>query len=157
VDGFERCVAFQMLKSFGEHDLRALVHGKTGDAGADGGKRNGFEVAFGGKAKGVGGGGAKGFRCGAHAAEAHAGCVDHVAGFEFAAAGNGGVADRDAANFVALALDRFAAFSGDGASHAGPKDEVVVSGIDDGVDVHFGEVALLNQDAVDGRSHAGSL
>ena len=118
VDGFERGFAFQMLERLRQHDFRALVHRKAGDAGADGGKGDGLEVALSGKAEGVGGGGAQSFRGGTHAAKAHAGGVDDMAGFELSAARDGGVADGDAADFVARALDGFAAFAGYGAGDA---------------------------------------
>ena len=157
VNGFERGLALQVLKRFSEHDLRALVHGKTGDTGADSGKSDGFEIALSGEAEGVRRGGPKCFRSGAHAAEAHAGRMDDVSSFQFAATGDRRVPDRDAADVVALALDGFATLAGDGAGHACAEDQVVVSRVDDGVHVHFGQVALLDEDAVDGGSHVGSL
>src|SRR5882762_8566579 len=75
VDCFDGGFALEVPEGFGEHDLGTLVHGKAGDAGADSGESDGFEVAFGGGAERVGGGGAKSFGGGAHVAEAHAGGV----------------------------------------------------------------------------------
>src|SRR6266436_6562848 len=59
VDCFDGGFALEVPEGLGEHDLGTLVHGKAGDAGADSGESDGFEVAFGGGAERVGGGGAK--------------------------------------------------------------------------------------------------
>jgi hypothetical protein len=157
VNGFERGFAFQVLEGFSQHDLGAFIHGEAGNASAYGRKSDGRKIALGGEAEGVGGGSAQSFRGGGHSAEAHAGGVDNVTGFELAATGDGGIADGDAADFVALSLDGFAAFAGYSAGYACAEDEVVVGGVDDGVDVHFGYVALLDLDAVDRGSHRDSL
>ena len=95
------------------------------------------------------GGSAQRFGCGANAAKPHAGRVNHVAGLQLSPAGDCGIADRDASDFVALALDLFAAFAVDRASHARAEDEVVVGGVNDGVHVHFREITLLNSNALD--------
>lgn len=153
INGFERGAGFQVFDRFREHDARALVHGEAGDSGADSGEGDGFEFAVSGKTKGVGGGSGKGFGSGGGATEAHAGGVNDVAGLEFAAGSNGRIADRDAAEFIALALDFVAALAANGSSYTAAENEIVVGGIDDGVDVHFGEVALLNDDALGQRSH----
>lgn len=59
VNRFESGPGLQVLDHLSEHDARALVHRETGNAGANGGKRNGFEFSFGGEAKGMRGGGAE--------------------------------------------------------------------------------------------------
>jgi len=48
---------------------------------------------------------------------------------------------------VALLLVRGPSLSKKCASDPGPEDKVIVRGVDDGVDVHLGDVALLDQDA----------
>lgn len=81
--------------------------------------------------------------------------MNDVARLEFAAACDGRITDRDAAEVVALALDFVAALAANGAGHTAAENEIVVGGVDDGVDVHFGEVALLNDDAFGERFHWG--
>ena len=153
VNGFERGTGFQVLDHLSEHDARALVHGETGNAGANGGKRNGFEFSFGSETKGMCGGGAERFGSGGGAAKAHAGGVNDVARLEFAAACDGRITDGDASEFVAFALDFVAALAANGAGHTAAENEIVVGSVDDGVDVHFGEVALLDDDAFGERCH----
>src|SRR5579864_8270405 len=80
------------------------------------------------------------------AAQLHAGGMNHMPGFEVSATGNGRVTHRDAANFVALALDRLAAFPADGAGYPAAENQVIVRGVDDGVRLHFREVSLLDYD-----------
>ena len=125
------------------------------NAGADRGKGDGsqtplirdLEAAPRRPAQALGGGAA---------AEPHAGGVDHVTGFEPAAAGNRRVADLDWADGPALRLDRRAACPGDGARDSTSQLEVVVRGVDDGIDILSGEIALLdlNGKAVDAPAHA---
>ena len=153
VNGFERGAGLQMLDDFSEHDARALVHGETRNAGTDRGKGNGFEFSVGSKAQGMSRGGSERFGSGGGAAKAHAGGVNDEASLEIAAGGDGRVADGDAAEVVALALNCVATFAADGAGYAAAENEIVVGGVDDGVDVHFGEVALLDEDAFGERSH----
>lgn len=142
-----------MLDGFSEHDARALIHGETGNAGADGGKSDGFKFAVGSKPQGMGRGSGERFGSGGGAAEAHAGGVNDEASLELATGGEGRVADGNAAEVVALALDFVAALAANGAGYAAAENEIVVGGVDDGVDVHFSKVALLDDDAFGERSH----
>ena len=57
INGFERGAGLQVLDRFRKHDARALVHGKTGDSGANSGKGDGFEFAVSSETKGMGSGG----------------------------------------------------------------------------------------------------
>src|SRR5437016_6292770 len=90
------------------------------------------------------------------AAEPHAGRVDYVAGSERAAARDRGVAHLDRTNRPALGLDRRPTRSGDGARDSTSQLEVVVGGVDDGIDILNGEIALLDFDrqALDPPAHA---
>src|SRR6516162_7058823 len=110
-------------------------------------------MAFGGEPQRMCGGSAQRFGSSAYAAKPHAGRVNDVARLQFSPASDGGITDRDASDFVALALDLFAAFAVDRASNARAEDEVVVGGVNDGVHVHFREITLLNSNAVDRRFH----
>jgi len=81
-------------------------------------------------------------------AEPHAGRVDNEPRLQFSAGGDGRVPHRNAANFIALALDGVAALSPNGPGHAPSENQIVVRGVDDGVRVHFRQVALLDEDSV---------
>src|SRR5271168_3281460 len=76
----------------------------------------------------------------------HAGSVNYVAGFQFAGAGDGREAHRNAADVVAFLLNGAAAFSGDGSGHARAENQIIVRGVDNSVGVHLREVALLDDD-----------
>lgn len=153
VNGLERGAGFQVLDRFSEHDARALVHGETGNAGTHGRKSDGFEFAVGSETQGMRRGSGERFGSGGGAAKAHAGGVNDEASLEFAAGGDSRIADGDAAEVVAFALNFVAALAANGAGYTAAKDEIVVGGIDDGVDVHFGEVAQLDDDVFGERSH----
>src|SRR6516162_7329606 len=90
---------------------------------------------------------AQGFRRGGKIAEAHARGMNDVTSLEFAGSGYSGVTNGNTADCVALLLDRRPSLAKNCASNPGPEDQVIVRGVDDGVDVHLGDVALLDQDA----------
>src|ERR1700720_1530387 len=46
INGFERTAIPQMLRRFLQHDLRALLHRESRNAGADGRERNGLQPAL---------------------------------------------------------------------------------------------------------------
>ena len=79
--------------------------------------------------------------------ELHAGGMDHKACLQFSARGDRRVADRNTANGVALALNLFPSFAANCSGNARTENQIVVRGIDDGLRVHFGQVALLNDDS----------
>src|SRR5216684_5700164 len=79
-------------------------------------------------------------------AQPHAGRVDHVFRLQVATCGDGCVTHRDAADLVALALNRVAAFAADGPGYARAENQIVVSGVDYRVRFHFRQVALLDHD-----------
>ena len=85
-------------------------------------------------------------RRGRSSAKLHAGRMNHVPRFQFAAAGNGRVADWDASDFIAFALDFFSAPSPDRSRNAGAQLQIVVRSIDDRVRIHLRQVALLDHD-----------
>jgi len=78
--------------------------------------------------------------------ELHAGRVNHESCLEFSARRNRCIADGDAADGIAFALDLFAAFAADGSGDARAQDQIVVGRVHDRVHVHLGQVALLNDD-----------
>src|SRR5690242_5841691 len=136
-----------MFGSFAQHDLRALFQRESRDARSNSGKRDGLEAPLVGDAQAMRGGTAQGRRLG-RSAKPHAGGVNDEARFQVAAVSDGRIAHGNAANFVALALDGIAAFAPYRSSNATAENQIVVSGIDDGVGVHLGEVALLDNDSV---------
>ena len=78
--------------------------------------------------------------------ELHARRVDDVACFQLATSSDGCVADRDASDGVAFALDFFPAFAADRPRDASATLQVIVRGVDDGVRVHVRQVPLLDHD-----------
>src|SRR5712692_11533495 len=72
--------------------------------------------------------------------------MDDVTRLQPATRGDGGATDGDAADFIAFALDGFAALAANGSGYAATQLQIVVRGVDDGVSVHFGQVALLDDD-----------
>src|SRR5205823_13475071 len=90
------------------------------------------------------------------ATESHAGRMDHMARLQPAAASYRSVADLDRADGPALRLNGRTTRSGDGAGHPTSQLEVVVRGVDDGIDVLDGQIALLdfNRQAIDPPAHA---
>lgn len=89
------------------------------------------------------GGISKGFRRGC-SAKPHARSVDNEPGFQLSARGNRSIPHRNAPDFVALALDFVSTFSADGPGHPAAQNQIVVRSVDDGVGVHFRQVALLD-------------
>ncbi len=134
-----------MFRHFAQHDLGAFRNRKAGDSGADGGKRDGAQPAFRRDAQGVGRRASQRPRRG-FAAQLHAGRVNHEAGAQLASRGDCRAADRNAADGVALLLDCIAALAPDRPGHAAAQLQIVVRGVDDGVHVHFRQVALLQHD-----------
>ena len=119
--------------------------GKPGDSCADGGKCDRAQPAFRRNAQRVRRRTPqRARRC--FSSELHAGRVNHKAGAQFAARRDGRAADRNAADGVAFPLDRVAALPPDRAGHAAAKLQIIVRGVDDGVDVHFRQVALQEND-----------
>src|SRR6266853_1833728 len=72
----------------------------------------------------------------------HARGMNHEARTKLAARGDRRAANRYAADRVALLLDCFPTLAPDRARDASAKLQVIVRGVDDGVDVHLGQVAL---------------
>src|SRR6266404_4782431 len=79
--------------------------------------------------------------------------MNHEACLQFSARSDGRVADRNTANGVALALNLFASFAPNGSGYARTENQIVVRGVHDGVRVHLGQVALLNDDSFCERFH----
>jgi hypothetical protein len=143
VDFLERGFALQMLRGLVQHDGCALFEGESGDSCSYCGKGDRFQATFGGDAQGVCDGVAEHGRCGA-SAELHARGVNDVACFQLSATGDRGVADRDASDRVALALDFFSAPAPDRSRDSSAKLKVIVRGVDDRIRVHVRQVALLD-------------
>src|SRR5882762_7262404 len=72
----------------------------------------------------------------------HARGMNHEAGAKLATRGDRRAANRYAADRVALLLDCFPTLAPDRARDASAKLQVIVRGVDDGVDIHLGQVAL---------------
>ena len=72
----------------------------------------------------------------------HARGVDHVAGLQISAASDRRAAHRDGPDGIAFLLNAFAAFAQNRPGHAAAKLEIIVGGIDDGVGIHFRQIAL---------------
>src|SRR5262245_14725122 len=85
-------------------------------------------------------------------AKLHARRVNDEASFQPAARSDRRVANRDAADLVALVLDGLAAFAANCSRDAAAELEVVVGGVDDGIHIHLGQVAFLDHDLV-GDAH----
>ena len=79
-------------------------------------------------------------------AKLHARCVDDVACCELSAAGDGCIADGNASDGVAFALDFFAALAPDRSRDARAQLQIIVGGVDDGIRIHVRQVALLDHD-----------
>jgi len=96
------------------------------------------------------------FNRGARVAHVEAGLRTSLLRNPFPEEMNRRVADLDWADGPALRLDRRAACPGDGARDSTSQLEVVVRGVDDGIDILSGEIALLdlNGKAVDAPAHA---
>jgi len=140
-------IFFHFFQEEGEHDLGALVEGESRDAGADGGEGDGGEAVFfrefeagpDASGEGVGGG---------DASKTQAGGMEDISGGQPACGGNGCVADPDGADPVAFFLNSGSAFAGDGPGQAAAEDQIIIGGIDDGVDGAGGDVALFDENPV---------
>ena len=135
----------QMVDNFAEHDARAFIKRESGNAGSDRGKCNCPQSFFRRDAQGVRRGAAQS-RSGCYSAQLHARRVDHMAGFEASACCEGSSSNRNASNFIAFPLDFFPALSPNGSGDAAAKNQIVVGGVDDGIGLHFGQVALHEND-----------
>ena len=72
--------------------------------------------------------------------------MDHVAGAQIAARGDRRAADGNAADGVAFLLNRIAALAADRSGHAAAELQIIIRGIDDGVDIHLRQIALHEDD-----------
>lgn len=72
--------------------------------------------------------------------------MNHVAGAQLASRRDRRAANGDAADHVAFALDRLTAFAANRPSYAASQLQIIIRGIDDGVGVHLGQVALHQYD-----------
>src|SRR5690242_4582446 len=143
MNAFKRSLSLQMLRSLAQHDFCAFFQRKSGDARAHGGERDGLQPALVRDLQAMRGGISQGLRS-RFSAEPHARGVDHEPRLQFSSGSDRRVPYRNAANFVALALNGVATFSADGARHASAQNQIVVRGVDDGVRIHFRQVALLD-------------
>jgi len=84
--------------------------------------------------------------CGGSAAQLHTRSVDDVACFQLSATGDSGVTNRNASDGVAFVLDFFSAFAADCSRNTSAKLKVIIRGIDDGVRIHLGQIALVDRD-----------
>src|SRR5277367_228745 len=145
MDLLKRGSGLQMAGDFVQHDGCTLVHWEPGDSGAHCRKGNRFQAAFRSDTQGMRDGTAQRLR-GRFAAKLHTRSVNHVAGFQPASTGNRCVADRDAPNLVAFALDVFSALATDRSRNAAAKLQVIIRGVDNRVGIHIRQVALLDLD-----------
>ncbi len=136
-----------MFHDFAQHDPSAFRNWKASDSGANGGECDRVQSSF---------------RCDAQcvrrrtpqrargccSSQLHAGRVNHKASVQFAARRDGRAADRNAADGVALPLDGFPALPPDRSGNAAAKLQIIVRGVDNGVDVHFRQVALEKYDFI---------
>ena len=74
--------------------------------------------------------------------------MNHVSCFQLSRSCDRRVPNGNAANFVALLLNRFAALAKYHARHSRSQNQIVVCGVDDGINVHLGDVALLNENTL---------
>src|ERR1700730_17974018 len=105
INGFERAPIAQMFRRLAQHDFRAFLQRESRDTGAYGRKCNCLQAALCGKTQRMRRGPLQRFRCGV-AAQTYARGVNRVLGFYLAAAGNRRETNGDAADGIALALDR---------------------------------------------------
>src|SRR6267378_6884105 len=134
-----------MRRDLLEHDPSAVIRWEVGDTRANRGKRDRTQPSLTRKLEAAPGRTAQAFSR-STAAQAHARRVDDKAGFELAAPGDRRATDLDRANRVALRLDGRTAAPGNGNGHAATENQVVIRGVDDGVDILLGEVALQDID-----------
>src|ERR1700676_4754824 len=79
--------------------------------------------------------------------------MNHVARFQVSAAGDCRISNGNAADFVALLLNRRPTLAIDCAGYSGTENQIVIRGVDDGVDIHLGDIALLDYDSVGDGIH----
>src|SRR5256885_6606378 len=144
IDRFERSLFGQMLNGFLEHNLRTLVHWKSGNARPNRGKCNGLQLPLQRQPQRVCRRCLQRFGRRRAAAKAHARRMDHIARFQIPRSGDRRESNRYAAHLVAFLLNRLAALARNGARDAGPQQQIVVRRIDDCIDGHVSDVALLD-------------
>ena len=134
-----------------EHDLGTALRVEPGDPGADRGKRNALDLLLLCPAQAVA---CRGFEVlgSRPAAELHARGVDHILGLQVSAAGDRGLAERDAPDAVALLLNRGAALAPDRSGYAAAQFKVIVRRVDNRLNVGLGDVALDDFNLDHGRS-----
>src|ERR1700730_18930826 len=130
-----------MIDHFPQHDLGALENWEAGNPGADRGKCDGAELPLGCDSQAMRRRRPQRARR-SLASQLHARRMNHVARAKLASRGNRCAADRYGADGVAFPLNRFAALAPDRARDPAAKLQDIVRGIDDGVDVHLGQIAL---------------
>ena len=80
------------------------------------------------------------------ASQLHAGRMNDMPRLQLSRRGEGRAAHGNRADFVAFALHRIPRFAANHAGQAAAELEVVIGGIDDGVHIHFRQIALLQND-----------
>src|SRR6266568_9327 len=143
-----------MLRRLAKHNLRAVFQWKSRDARTDCRKRNGFQSTLIGDPQGMRRGMPQRVRV-CFAAKLHAGRMNHEARLQFSARRDGRIADRDAADGIALALDLFSALAANSSGNARAQNQIIVGRIHDRVRIHLRQVALLNDDFLCERFHRG--
>ena len=143
-----------MLRRLAKHDLRAIFQRKSRDARPNCGKRDGLQAALIGNFQGMRRGTPQRIRV-RLSAKLHAGGMNHESRLQFSSRGDGRVSDRNASDGVAFALDFFAAFAANRSRYASAQKQIVVGRVDDGVCVHFRQVALLDDDSLGECFHRG--
>ena len=134
-----------MVQDLSEHDARAFLQGKAGDARADGGESDALDGFFFRAQQGLARREAE--RIGSRLpAQRHAGRVDYVKRLEVAARRDRSLAHRDGPQALALLLDARAALAPDGPGYARAENQVVVGRVHDGVHRHVGDVAFDETD-----------
>ena len=152
-DLLEVVVAVEEVLDGGQGDVSGLFDGEAVGSGADGGEGNGFDVVLLGELEGIEVGVAEEllFVVFAFAVDGAHGVYD-VLGGQAACGGDDGMACGAAAllgdDFLAFLEDLRAAGAVDGAIDASAAHEGGVGGVDDGLGVLAGDIALGEEDEV---------
>src|SRR5262245_61471071 len=138
------------------HHARTLIDWKSGDARADGGYRNRLDSMLLRETKN------RVHRRTQRRArraptELHARRVQHVTRAQITGSGERRLADSNWTVTVALVLNRWPTRAPDRAGDSGPKHQVVVGRVDDGVDLLPDEVAAHDHDSCFRHSHTSSI
>src|ERR1700676_587051 len=145
-----------MLDGFVEHNLRTLLHRKSGNPRANRRKRHRLQSPLRRQPQRMRRRSPQRLGGSPLAAQSHARRVNHVTRLQLSAARNRGIPDRNASYRVALLLNRLAAFAMDRSRHARAQHQIVVRRVYNRIRLHLCDVALLNYNSLCGNIHGAA-